>query len=78
MQARYFVYGQGAITGDRYNVDRVPLILGNDRKRNKIKETSIKRGGEKIGRNQKEQKELVEEIAAKRRELNEPGEQINV
>ena len=33
MQARYFVSGQAAISGDRYNVDWFSLILGNDKKK---------------------------------------------
>ena len=80
VQARCFVYGQAAISGDRYNVDWLSLILGNDKKKNKIKETSNKRGGEYIGRNQKEQEKLkrllVEEIAAKKRKLIGPGGQM--
>ena len=80
VQARYFVSGQAAISGDRYNVDWVSLILGNDKKKNKIKEILNKCRGENRGRNQKEQKELkrllAQEIAAKKRGLNRPGGQM--
>ena len=82
---RRFVSGQAAKAWDRYNVDWVPTLnLGHDKK---IDKTNLKqalqrgqRASEK-GRKRKEQQEreraLAEEIAAKKRRLNEPGGQVS-
>ena len=59
LQARYFVSGQAAISGDRYNVGWVSLILEKDKKEQDKKKlgTSVaartEEGIKKIKRNKK-------------------------
>ena len=78
---RHFVSGQAAKAWDRYNIDWVPTLnLGHDKKIDKTKLKQASQRGQRASekeRKRKEQQEreraLAEEIAAKKRRLNEPG-----
>ncbi|PFX14832.1 hypothetical protein AWC38_SpisGene17387 [Stylophora pistillata] len=82
---RHFVSGQAAKAWDRYNVDWVPsLNLGHDKKIDKTNLEQASQRGQRASekeRKRKEQQEreraLAEEIAAKKRRLNEPGGQVS-
>ena len=83
--SRHFVSGRAAKSWDKYNVDWVPTLnLGHKKsvERGNIEQASQRgqRANEKE-RKRKEQEErervLAEEIAAKKLELNEAGEQIS-
>ena len=82
---RHFVSGQAAKAWDRYNVDWVPTLnLGHDKKIDKTNLKQASQRGQRASekeRKRKEQQEreraLAEEIAAKKRRLNEPGGQVS-
>ena len=82
---RQFVSGQAAKAWDRYNVDWVPTLnLGHDKKINKtnLKQASQRgqRASEKERKHMEQQEQeraLAEEIAAKKRRLNEPSSRVS-
>ena len=82
---RHFVSGQAAKAWDRYNVDWVPTLnLGHDKKIDKTNLKQASQQGQRASekeRKRKEQQEreraLAEEVAAKKRRLNEPGGQVS-
>jgi len=77
---RHFVSGQAAKAWDRYNVDWLPTLnLGHDKKIDKTNLKQASQRGQRASKKERKHKEqqereraLAEEIAAKKRRLNEP------
>ena len=82
---RHFVSGQAAKAWDRYNVDWVPTLnLGHDKKIVKTNLEQASQRGQRTSEKERKRKEhqereraLAEEIALKKRRLNEPGGQVS-